>query len=230
MSAPHRARIGMVVTRGHESIFLRCMGGIVNRCPQGRFDVVVLCSASAIGTVQKALHHPDVSVAALPEHFPSAAATIVAAACDVLYYWEIGSDALNYFLPFLRLAPMQCTSWSTLACYRRMGLTDLIAESSDEYVQLAVRVGTDRNFRRFVTSRIAERSDVLFDDQAAVDEHVRFFAEMVPQTFGQPIQHVGPRHVCRVRLTRARLTASRRRRRTWAAACPFPLPDSFGLP
>jgi hypothetical protein len=84
MSAPHRARIGMVVTRSHESIFLRCMVGIVNRFPQRKFDVVVLCAASAIATVQQALHHPDVSVAVLPEHFPAAVATIEAPACGLL--------------------------------------------------------------------------------------------------------------------------------------------------
>ena len=27
----------------------------------------------------------------------------------VLYHWEIGSDVTNYFLPFFRLAPIQCT-------------------------------------------------------------------------------------------------------------------------
>ena len=39
------------------------------------------------------------------------AATIQAARFDVLYYWEVGTDDTNYFLPYLRLAPVQCTSW-----------------------------------------------------------------------------------------------------------------------
>ena len=73
----------------------------------------------------------------------------------------------------------------TLACYRRMGLTDLIAKSPDEYVQLAVRVGTDPDFRQFVTSRIADRSDVLLNDQTTVDEHMRFFAEATGGTAGK---------------------------------------------
>jgi protein O-GlcNAc transferase len=347
----------MVVTRGHESIFLRCMAGIVNRFPPGLFRVVVLCSASAVDTVQRMLHHPDVAVMVLPESFPAAVATIEAAACDVLYYWEVGSDALNYFLPFLRLAPVQCTSWSTLvtsgvpnvdyylssalvesdeadgqyseklirlpallscqprqvppqpprdrgdfglptdkhlylcpqnllklhpdfddlaarilradpdgllvlkharwprigqrlmgrfrrtlpdvldrvvlfpwlssddylhlltladvvldtphygagstvydifsfnlplvtlpgrfnigrytlACYRKMGLAELIADSPEQYVQLAVRVATDPDYRDVVTAHIAERSGIVFDDQAAVDAHVRFFCDV----------------------------------------------------
>jgi protein O-GlcNAc transferase len=35
------------------------------------------------------------------------------ARCDLLYFWEVGSDALNYLLPFYRLAPLQVTSWGT---------------------------------------------------------------------------------------------------------------------
>ena len=41
------------------------------------------------------------------------AATIRQAACHILCYWECGSDTLNYFLPFYRLAPIQCLDWGT---------------------------------------------------------------------------------------------------------------------
>ena len=60
-----------------------------------------------------------------------------------------------------------------------MGVPDLIAESPEQYVSLAVRVATDADFRHHVTTRIAERSAVLFDDQEAVAEHVRFFRDAV---------------------------------------------------
>ena len=35
--------------------------------------------------------------------------TIRGAEFDVLYHWEVGSDVTNYFLPFFKLAPVQCT-------------------------------------------------------------------------------------------------------------------------
>jgi protein O-GlcNAc transferase len=47
--------------------------------------------------------------------FLAAAEAIRAGQFDVLYYWEIGTDNLNYFLPFCRLAPLQCTSWGVPA-------------------------------------------------------------------------------------------------------------------
>ncbi len=34
-----------------------------------------------------------------------------AAEFDALHFWEVGTDAVNYCLPFCRLAPVQCTSW-----------------------------------------------------------------------------------------------------------------------
>jgi predicted O-linked N-acetylglucosamine transferase (SPINDLY family) len=40
-----------------------------------------------------------------------AAQRLAAARLDVLYFWEVGTDCVNYYLPFLRLAPVQVSSW-----------------------------------------------------------------------------------------------------------------------
>ncbi len=40
-----------------------------------------------------------------------------------------------------------------------------------------MQVATDCDYRQFVTSRIANNSDVLFNDLEAVREHERFFEE-----------------------------------------------------
>lgn len=109
-----RPRVGFVLTRGHEAVFLRCMAGIINRLPQDRFELAVFCAPSAVETVRHEIPDPRIVIHPLPPHFPWAVRALADAACDLLYYWEIGSDALNYFLPFLRLAPVQCTSWGTL--------------------------------------------------------------------------------------------------------------------
>jgi predicted O-linked N-acetylglucosamine transferase (SPINDLY family) len=53
----------------------------------------------------------DVEFLPLARRFAQIQEEIRRAAFDVLYYWEIGTDATNYFLPFLRLAPVQCTAW-----------------------------------------------------------------------------------------------------------------------
>jgi protein O-GlcNAc transferase len=40
-----------------------------------------------------------------------AAEQLVGARFDLLYYWEVGTDLLNYLLPFYRAAPVQCAGW-----------------------------------------------------------------------------------------------------------------------
>jgi predicted O-linked N-acetylglucosamine transferase (SPINDLY family) len=354
-----RKRIGILVTQRHEGLFIRCMSGIIERLDRERFEVAILCSRSIAQRLKREIHGDDLQFIAFDNSAAGAIERIRAAACDLIYYWEVGSDAVNYFLPFARLAPVQCTGWATSitsgvpavdyflsselietpyageansaeqyterlwlsktlfmyaprlapvapaaaahfglpddrslyvcfqnplkihpdtdalfaqilaadprglivlsgrqpavvrllkerftrripqaaqrivflppqsfadycrllqladvildtphygagsscydlfscnipvvtlpgeliigritqACYRKMGVDDLIVRSGEEYVANAVQVATDRDYRSNVTKRIADRSDVLFNDTEAVREHERFFEQ-----------------------------------------------------
>ncbi len=376
---PHR--IGFVVTRRHEGIFVGCMAGVLRHLDPERFEPVILCSRASVDLLKKRLANERLHYRAFSDDFRDGVRQVREAACDLLYYWEVGSDAMNYFLPFARLAAVQCTGWGTtissgvpavdwfisselfeyagsesqyserlwqarsllryedrlaprppakrgdfglpegrrlyvcfqnplklhpdfdsllagilaadshalivllgdrggqvvkmlrerfrrrmpsppaplpavegrnspspaaplpeveariiflppqpfdaycrllcladvildpphfsassscydlfsynlpvvawpgelivgrvtLGCYRKMGVDDLIVHSAEEYVDKAVQVATDRDYRKYVTERIAERSDVLFNDLEAVREHERFFQEALTQ-------------------------------------------------
>ena len=91
-------------------------------------------------------------------------------------------DIFSFNQPLVTLPGRFNIGRYTLACYRKMGIPDLIADSPEHYVALAVRVATDEDFRHDIRARLAERSDVLFDDREAVAEHVRFFREVVART------------------------------------------------
>lgn len=56
----------------------------------------------------------------------------------------------------------------TAGLYRKMKLMDCVVGSTDEYISLAVRLGTDRKFRNSVSQKIATASRVLFSDPAEV--------------------------------------------------------------
>lgn len=58
----------------------------------------------------------------------------------------------------------------TAAFYARMGIPDLVARTWEEYVNLALRLGREPDFREELEARIEARSEVLFDDAAAVEE------------------------------------------------------------
>jgi len=108
-----KARVGFLVTRQREGGFLRGTAGIVEHLDTERFEAVVLCSQGVLGTCRRAIRRRDVTWVVFPDRFSEAVDRIKAARCDVVYHWQIGTDALNYFLPFARLAPVQCTGFGT---------------------------------------------------------------------------------------------------------------------
>jgi protein O-GlcNAc transferase len=65
----------------------------------------------------------------------------------------------------------------TQAMYRKMGILDCIASDSRHYVDIAVRLGTDREHARAIQERILANNHVLFEDRRVVEEFERFFVE-----------------------------------------------------
>jgi len=57
-----------------------------------------------------------------------------------------------------------------------------VASGPEDYVDIAVRLGTDADFRASVRRRIEETSDVLFEDVAAVRQYERIFERLVEQS------------------------------------------------
>ncbi len=106
---PH---VGFVVTQGHEGVFLKCMRGILNHFPTENLRVSVVCSRpNGEAILRPGISNPAVQFVSLPARLDEALTTLETARFDLLHYWEIGTDATNYFLPFFRPARVQCTTW-----------------------------------------------------------------------------------------------------------------------
>lgn len=67
-------------------------------------------------------------------------------------------------------------------CYSKMEMSECIAQSAPEYAALATRLATEPDFREVITTKIAERSDVLFHDH-----------EMITALEDYLLETVGPR-------------------------------------
>ncbi|HMQ52235.1 MAG TPA: tetratricopeptide repeat protein [Anaerolineae bacterium] len=106
-------RVGFLIAKDHELGFNYFVSGLVNRLDPALFEPFILCDASNVPTLQAHLTHPHLKFAVFAADIQATAAKITALGLDLIYFWEIGTDALNYFLPFFRLAPVQCTSWGT---------------------------------------------------------------------------------------------------------------------
>lgn len=63
----------------------------------------------------------------------------------------------------------------TRAMYLKMGISDCIAASAEDYIDIAVRLGTDPQRRRELRERILGRNHVLYEDPRIVSEFERFF-------------------------------------------------------
>ena len=106
-----RPRIGFVVTDRHETGFLNCMRGVLEHINTDLLEPIVIGSDCGIAAMRLAIQNQAVRLLGIPNNFAQIATAIRDARLDLLYYWEVATDSTNYFLPFLRLAPVQCTSW-----------------------------------------------------------------------------------------------------------------------
>jgi predicted O-linked N-acetylglucosamine transferase (SPINDLY family) len=77
-------------------------------------------------------------------------------------------EALAMGTPVVTLPSAFLRGRITSALYRKMKMMDCVVHSQDEYISLATRLGTDREFRKSVSQKIDAASRVLFSDPAEV--------------------------------------------------------------
>jgi predicted O-linked N-acetylglucosamine transferase (SPINDLY family) len=110
------------------------------------------------------------------------------AACDVMLDtihfngMNCTLEALSIGLPVITLPSGLQRGRHTLGMYRRMGWTELVAESADDYVRIAVRLGTDPKARASARREILQRCDVLFSDENVVRGFEAFFKAALSRT------------------------------------------------
>lgn len=107
----NRIKIGFLVTRGHEGIFAKYMSGLLNDLDPEQFEPWVICEEQGWKRrIAPKIRQSGVRALWIQSNaFTAAAERIRDLGLDILYHWEIGTDATNYFMAFLRLAPVQVT-------------------------------------------------------------------------------------------------------------------------
>lgn len=63
-----------------------------------------------------------------------------------------------------------CHGRVATACYRLMNIPELIAETWDDYVEIAVRLGTNTAFNQAMRKRIIDNNQALYGDHGASEE------------------------------------------------------------
>jgi len=109
--------------------------------------------------------------------------SMMAAADVVLDTFHYGGGVTSYIIfatgtPIVTWPGKYLRGRLTLGCYRKMGMMDCVAESPREYVDVAIRLGTDPSYRESIKEKILEKNATLYDDEGVVRELNRFFKQV----------------------------------------------------
>ena len=152
--------------------FDAAIGGILERDPEGE---LVLLEFVRAGVAEQLLRRFELKLGALasrirfvPRSEHRKFLQYVAAADVVLDPFHFGGcnsscDALSLGVPVVTLPGSQLPGRFTLGLYQEIDLDSCIARSVDEYVEIALRLGRDAEYRRSVSERISARCARLFD-------------------------------------------------------------------
>jgi predicted O-linked N-acetylglucosamine transferase (SPINDLY family) len=88
-------------------------------------------------------------------------------------------DAFSCGVPMVTMPGTVGVQTFTSGFYRKMNMPEMVTHSPEQYVEMAVRLGTDQDFRATVSKRILERCDVLYNEALAVHEFARFFEKAI---------------------------------------------------
>lgn len=108
-----KAHLGFVVTKGHEGIFIRWMAKSLNALPVAKYALTIFADSTGFQKkIAPQVTHAGIEHIEIPTSIQRSAEIIYHSACDILFFWENGTDSHNFFLPFFRLAPVQMhTGW-----------------------------------------------------------------------------------------------------------------------
>jgi protein O-GlcNAc transferase len=88
-------------------------------------------------------------------------------------------EALAMGTPIVTLPSSFLRDRYTAAWYKAVGVTDCIVETTEQYVELTLRLGQDPALRDSIMARVAERDDQLFGNSRSVDEHQALFEQLI---------------------------------------------------
>ena len=88
-------------------------------------------------------------------------------------------EALAMGTPIVTMPSAHLRDRYTAAWYKAVGVEDCIVDNPRDYVDLAVRLGSDPQLRASIMRRVAERDDQLFDNPRSIREHERLFMNLL---------------------------------------------------
>jgi protein O-GlcNAc transferase len=96
-------------------------------------------------------------------------------------------DGFNVGLPIVTLPTRFLRGRITLSLYKQMNVLDCVASTPQEYIDMALRLGTNFDYRQTIREKIGAAAGVLFENSAGIRELEAFFQRAVQAaSLGQP--------------------------------------------
>ncbi len=156
---------------------MRGFGGIMQHLDRGRFEVLGLVSKSIVPFCRKQVASDDIAWIGFPHHLEQALKVFREAECDVVMHWHAGTDIVNYYLPFMPLAPVQCIGFGThgttgianIDYFVSSRLFERGPEADDDYAESLVQFeGATAWQPRPITPEPASRSDFTLPERGTL--------------------------------------------------------------
>ena len=143
-----KPKIGVVVTSGHEGVFGRCLGDMLNQIGPRNLDITIVSSFAGRNILRHLYPHWSIEFMVLPDRIDHAAEMLLKQQFHLLLYWEVGTDSTNYFLPFFRPCITQSTTWGWPVTTGNRRIDDFVSaaclekpDAQEHYVENLVRLG-----------------------------------------------------------------------------------------
>lgn len=110
---------------------------------------------------------------------------------DTIYFNGMNSslEGLAVGTPIVTMPTHMQRGRHTFGMYKRMGVFDCIAESPQDYINLALRLGRDKDLRDLVSRKISNANSVLYEDINVAREFGRFFEFCYQKSLNAEAEH-----------------------------------------
>jgi protein O-GlcNAc transferase len=94
-------------------------------------------------------------------------------------------EALYHNLPIVTLPGKMMRGRHSSAILSMMGITETIASRLDEYIEIAVRLGTDLEWRKQTSDKIAANKNLVYQDKTCITALEDFLERVVQEKFSK---------------------------------------------
>lgn len=181
--AGRRLRIGFLSAYFRDHTIGRLNLGRVQHLPREQFEVVVLSVGQHDDEMAQAFRQGADQFVALPREVAKARQLIADQKLDILFFTDVGMDALTYTLAFSRMAPVQVATWGhpvttgspTMDYFLSSELLE-VPDADTHYTEKLLRLPSLGTY--YYRPRIAGSPKVRSDFGLPVDRHLY----LCPQT------------------------------------------------